>query len=167
MPIHIPPLTQRRDDIPLLVEHFLFHLSSKLSRSACCLSPGAMEKMIDYQWPGNVRELKHVVERAHILCETDVIGEQAILFGSQPEEWIADCRFPEQGSEDTPLRARMDAHERRILLNTLKRAASIREAARRLGISHPTLLAKMKKYDLQMVRNISNGRKYEKDKIVY
>jgi len=165
LPIHIPPLTQRRDDIPLLVEHFLFLLSSKLGRSARCLSPGAMEKMIDYAWPGNVRELKHVVERAHILCETDVIGDQAVLFGSQPEEWIADCRFPEQGSEDLPLRERMDAHERRILVNTLKRAASIREAARRLGISHPTLLAKMKKHDLQMVIKITNGSNLLKNKI--
>ncbi|MDJ0722637.1 MAG: sigma 54-interacting transcriptional regulator [Desulfobacterales bacterium] len=166
LPIHLPPLTQRRDDIPLLVEHFLFDLSSKLERSARCLSPRAMEKMIDYAWPGNVRELKHVVERAHILCETDVIGEQAVLFGSQPEMWIADCRLPEEASKDTPLRVRMDTHERRILVHTLERAASIREAARRLGISHPTLLAKMKKHELQMVRNITTGRKNEKYKTI-
>ncbi len=165
LPIHIPPLTQRRDDIPLLVAHFLFRLSSKLGCSARCLSSRAMEKMIAYTWPGNVRELKHVVERAHILCETDVIGEQAILFGSQPAAWIADCHLPEEGVEETPLRVRMGTHERRILVHTLKHATSIREAARRLGISHPTLLAKMKKHDIQMVRNITNGRNYQKDKI--
>ena len=165
LPILIPPLSQRRDDIPLLVEHFLFDLSSKLGRSARCLSSRAMEKMIDYAWPGNVRELKHVVERAHILCETDVIGERTILFGSQPEAWIADCHLPQEGAEDTPLRVQMGAHERRILAHTLKRTTSIREAARRLGISHPTLLTKMKKYDIQMVRNITNGSEYRKVKI--
>jgi len=165
LPIHIPPLTQRRDDIPLLVEHFLFHLSSRLGRSARCLSPQAMEKMIHYPWPGNIRELKHVVERAHILCETEEIGEQAILFGSQTEEWITGCRVPQSGSGNTPLRVQMDIHERRILVHALKDAASIREAARRLGISHPTVLAKMKKHDIRMVRNITDGRTSDKAKI--
>jgi transcriptional regulator of aroF, aroG, tyrA and aromatic amino acid transport len=158
LPIHIPPLSQRREDIPLLVDHFLFHLSRKLSHKARRLSSQAMEKMIDYSWPGNVRELKHVVERAHILCDKEVIDESFILFGSQNAECLAGRVDPVNESDDRGLRVRMDAYEKRIIIQTLKQSASIRAAARRLGISHPTLLSKMKKHDLRSVRKITNGR---------
>jgi transcriptional regulator of aroF, aroG, tyrA and aromatic amino acid transport len=117
-----------------------------------------MEKMIDYSWPGNVRELKHVVERAHILCDKEVIDESFILFGSQNGECLAGRVDPVNESDDRGLRVRMDAYEKRIIIQTLKQSASIRAAARRLGISHPTLLSKMKKHDLQSVRKITNGR---------
>ena len=88
-----------------------------------------------------------------------IIGAMEISKG------LSDIDLPEEGAEDTRLRVRMSAHERRILAHTLKRTTSVREAARRLGISHPTLLTKMKKYDTQMVRNITNGIKYRKEKI--
>jgi transcriptional regulator of aroF, aroG, tyrA and aromatic amino acid transport len=158
LPIHIPPLSQRREDISLLVEHFLFHLSSKLGCSARRLSAQAMEKMTHYPWPGNVRELKHVVERAHILCEKEVIGESYILFGSQSIECIAGRDESESEVDDRQLRVRMDAYEKRIIFHTLKKSTSIREASRHLGISHPTLLSKMKKHNLQTVKDITIGR---------
>ncbi len=80
LPIHIPPLKQRLDDIALLAEHFLFQLSIKLGGLKQSLTPEALNKLIKHDWPSNIRELKNVVERAAILCDTEIIDAADILF---------------------------------------------------------------------------------------
>ena len=81
LPIHLPPLSTRIIDIPILAEHFLFQINCKLGNRLQRLSADAMDKLIGHDWPGNVRELKNVIERAAILCDTTDIGPESIVFG--------------------------------------------------------------------------------------
>ncbi|NLE29946.1 MAG: sigma-54-dependent Fis family transcriptional regulator [Phycisphaerae bacterium] len=72
--IHIPPLRQRREDIPILADFFLKQTASQYGKDIKGISPGAMEILEEYAWPGNVRQLRHAIERATILCESDALG---------------------------------------------------------------------------------------------
>jgi transcriptional regulator of aroF, aroG, tyrA and aromatic amino acid transport len=148
-PIHIPPLRERREDIRILVEHFLFQLNSSLGRNLRPPSPQALGKLCRYPWPGNVRELRNVIERAAILSPTEIIESGSILLGADLgssmkslAEQMPDS--PEEGS----LPSLVNRYEKQILADTLKQARSKRQAARLLGISHTTLLNKLKKHNL-------------------
>jgi DNA-binding NtrC family response regulator len=149
LPIHIPPLRERTQDIPLLVEHFLFQLASRLKKPLQGLSPEAMQRLLSHDWPGNVRELKNVIERAAILCESEVIQASAIVFS---HELGSVCHPPAAGLDpirgDRPfsLRRATAAYEHDLISKALKRCRSKREAARFLEISHTALLHKLKKH---------------------
>ncbi len=149
LPIHIPPLCERTEDIPLLVEHFLFQLVSRLKKPLQSLSPEAMQRLLSHHWPGNVRELKNVIERAAILCESEVIQASVIVFS---HELGSVCPPPAAGLDpircDRPfsLRRAIAAYEHDLISKTLKRCRSKREAARFLEISHTALLHKLKKH---------------------
>jgi len=79
-PIHVPPLRQRLEDLPLLVNHLLVMLTRELGLSAVpTVDPGAMEVLADYRWPGNVRELRNVLERALILCDSQTVTAQHVV----------------------------------------------------------------------------------------
>ena len=80
LPIHIPPLREREDDIRLLAEHFLFQLDFMLEKGKQVLTAGALDKLHRHRWPGNVRELKNVIERAAILCDSEQIDVGFVLF---------------------------------------------------------------------------------------
>lgn len=151
LPIHIPPLKERADDIPLLVEHFLFQLGSKLGKNVQSATPEAQDKLLRHDWPGNVRELKNVVERAAILCDSDLIDDSFILFSHEIGQTInpAACQPVATDPEARPLREALADYEIRIINDTLAVSRSIREAARRLGISHTALLNKLKKFRIQ------------------
>lgn len=151
LPIHIPPLKHRGDDIPLLVEHFLFQLASRLDKETPVLTPSAMDKLIRHDWPGNVRELKNVVERAAILSEGPSITVDKILFShelSQMSASAAPSPFSGQGRHETSLKERVGEYETREILDVYNRTKSIRKAARALQISHPALIQKMRKYKI-------------------
>lgn len=77
--IALPPLRKRREDIPLLANHFLEKYTQRLHEEARTLSPEAVQKLIYYDWPGNVRELEHTIERALMFCETAVLSERDIV----------------------------------------------------------------------------------------
>ena len=149
LPVHLPPLNARREDIPVLADHFLFQINCKLDKKLQRLAPEALNKLIHHDWPGNVRELKNVIERAAILCDTAVIGVESILFssdlaGSVPTE----RRSPQDPVGEGPLSSHLDALERRIVADALRSARSIRQAAIRLGVSHTTLRNKIRKHRL-------------------
>ena len=149
LPIHIPPLGERTEDIPLLVEHFLFQLASRLKKPLQNLSPDAIHRLHRHHWPGNVRELKNVIERAAILCESDVIRPSAIVFS---HELGSVCHPSTAGQapagRDRPfsLRRVLADYERDLITKALDRCRSKREAARFLEISHTALLQKIKKH---------------------
>lgn len=149
LPIHIPPLAERLDDIPLLVEHFLFQLSSRLGKPLQPVSERALEKLRQHHWPGNVRELKNVVERAAILAETRPIDEACIVFSHELGPTLP---FAEPGpcapDRSVRLKAALDAYEKNLITDALEHAASIRAAARSLGISHTALLNKLRKHGM-------------------
>ncbi len=151
LPIHIPPLCERTEDIPHLAEHFLFQLASKLSKPLQRLSANAIQKLCRHNWPGNVRELKNVIERAAILSEGDVVEVASIILSHDLgctglANVGAQACAPAAGSFD--LKAAMADHERGLIKQVLKRCRSKREAARSLRISHTALINKVKKYRL-------------------
>ncbi len=79
VPIHLPPLRERREDIPLLAEHFLREISQRMKKEIKGISPMAMQKLMLYDWPGNVRELENTIEHAVAITQHDVIGGEEIL----------------------------------------------------------------------------------------
>lgn len=83
IPIRVPPLRERKEDIPLLVEHFLDKVARKLKRSIKTLSPAALQKLMIYSWPGNVRELENMIECAVVMTPEEVIPEDMIILPGQ------------------------------------------------------------------------------------
>jgi transcriptional regulator of aroF, aroG, tyrA and aromatic amino acid transport len=147
LPIHIPPLNQRRDDIPLLVDHFLFALTSRLEKKMPELSPQACEKLEQHHWPGNIRELKNVVERAAIICEGPFIEVDNVFFSHELTQNMPflTASFP---SSPSSLKQQVADLEKKIIVATLEKYKTVRQSARILEISHPALLNKMKKYQI-------------------
>ncbi|RKZ21265.1 hypothetical protein DRQ18_04780, partial [bacterium] len=132
--IHIPPLRERKEDIPLLVEYFLERLSSKLGLPRKKVSERAMEHLLQYPWPGNVRELENVLERAIILCDGNVI---------RPLHLPAHVR---EGRKDIRANGTLEDMEKKLIERALKETGgNIPKAARRLGIHPSTLYRKLKK----------------------
>ena len=154
LPIHILPLKERKEDIPRLVEHFLFQLASMLNKNVQSMTEDALHKLIRHDWPGNIRELKNVIERAAILCEGELIDAENIFFSFEMGKGMQEIKkhtFP--GTlEDYSLPALLGIYEKQIINEVLESSESIRKAAKVLGISHTALLNKLKKYQISMVR---------------
>ena len=140
--IQLPPLRERKDDIPLLANHFLRKCEKSLSRTSMHFSKGAMRMIMDYAWPGNVRELENTVERGAILAETDVIHSHDL-----PEKMH---RADETGSSALQTGMTLEELERdhmRRVLNEVK-GDKVR-AAQLLGIHLSTLYRKLQRYHLE------------------
>ncbi len=152
LPIHLPPLRERAEDILLLVEHFLFQLDSKLNRPTQSISQEALYKLCRHTWPGNIRELRNVIERAAILGEGEHIEVESILFSfevGRTQQGLQSHGIPAPATSPS-LRANLDHYEKQIISETLKTSRSIRKAAKILGISHTALLNKLKKHNMTM-----------------
>jgi transcriptional regulator of aroF, aroG, tyrA and aromatic amino acid transport len=145
LPLTIPPLRERPGDIPLLAEHFLFQLSSRLGKDPLSLDAAARDKLAVHSWPGNVRELKNVVERAAILCDSGHIGAQHVLWGHETGQLSPGGGLaPGRGD----LRRALDRYERGLLQAALAGHKSLRGLARDLGLSHTALRNKLRKHGL-------------------
>lgn len=151
LPIHIPPLNQRRDDIDELVDHFLFLLANHLGKSVPRLSKAALERLYTHDWPGNVRELKNVIERAAILCEEESIDANRILFSHELNHY-PNSTDTQSTRKTTELKKQVIEFEKKIIQQTFALKKSIRQTAIALAISHPALLKKMRKYGMKTVR---------------
>ena len=140
IPLIIPPLRERVEDIPILVEFFLGKHSHKDRKSETRIAPGAMEKMINWPWPGNVRELENAVQRAVLLCDGPVIGTQALL--------LEGAHCPSTQSESNKLVGMtVKDLERKLIGQTLVHVNQNRtHAAKMLGISIRTLRNKLREY---------------------
>jgi DNA-binding NtrC family response regulator len=133
-----PPLRSRREDVPLLVDHFLALYAAKNGRARLRVAPSALEKMSDYPWPGNVRELENVIERAVVLCRGDELTEADLPDGMVSA--TRDTEVPITFSVGTTL----DEVERRIIRETLKRTRGDKTlAAQLLGISARTIYRRL------------------------
>ncbi len=144
--LHLPPLRDRRDDIPILVEHFLARTNRKLGLAVSGVTAEAMKLLLHYAWPGNVRELENTVERAIVLCEGDEIGRRdlydRILAG---EDRIR--RTLQSGELSIKKTTRVVEEE--LIRRALKETGGNRtNAAKILEISHRALLYKMKEFGL-------------------
>ncbi|MDD6382997.1 sigma 54-interacting transcriptional regulator [Mitsuokella sp.] len=143
IPILLPPLRDRVEDIPLLVEHFIEKISSEAKKPVRGITPEAMRMLMHYRWPGNVRELENVIERVITLMDTEEINE-AIL-PSYIKGEIAG-REVQNIADDTILP--WEEYEKQIIANALRQCNSFNAAGKLLRISHKTVAAKARKYGL-------------------
>jgi formate hydrogenlyase transcriptional activator len=146
-PIHVPPLRERPEDLPMLVRHFAEVFSRRMGKSIETIPAGTMEAILKYSWPGNVRELQNVIERAVILSNGGVLRvpvSDLTLPGDAPA-------LPQQEAVVPPRRVRSNnpPPEREQVLDALKRSAGRvggnLGAAARLGMKRTTLIALMKR----------------------
>ena len=156
VPITIPPLAERGDDVLLLADHFLEHFRKEFRKPGLHLMDDARARLRDHSWPGNVRELQNTIERAAILADGDAIGANALQLpaarpaaGEMPGGMIAD-NFAWEGSLEEVTSRAVDHIER------FKIAAVLRDckwnksrAAERLGVSYKTLLTKVRALGLE------------------
>jgi len=139
LPIKIPPLRERKKDIPLLANRFLEDLNQKYKFKKV-LSSQAQHLLLEYSWPGNVRELKNLVERAAIISESQIITENDFPIQKDvfSEHYLA---------MDIPLKEHLERIEYAAIQSTYTKYFSIRKAADALGMAPTTLLRKMREYE--------------------
>jgi transcriptional regulator of aroF, aroG, tyrA and aromatic amino acid transport len=120
-----------------------------------------MKKLIQHDWPGNIRELKNVVERAAILCDGQQIKSNSIIFSHEMGQQFnaAICQPTNTPADGQSLKEAVSRYEKGIINNTLEASKSIRDAAKKLKISHTALLNKLKKYEIKMVTKRTTGNK--------
>ena len=133
IPIHIPPLRERREDIPLLVDHFVAKHAQRAGKRIDGLQPGVMETLRSSEWPGNVRELENTVERAVVLSPAPLIGPDVIRI-------LGASSAPPTGLPSLNLRQNLDWTERETVRRALESAGGIKkDAAETMGISQRAL----------------------------
>jgi DNA-binding NtrC family response regulator len=138
--IRIPPLRERREDIPLLAHHFMERLSHEFGKEVGDISEGALKVLMDYNWPGNVRELENAVERAMVTCRSQSLTEDDFSFLAQNgvTKHLA-----------IPAGMTLAEMEKLLIQATLQRTSgNIKESAAVLGIDRSTIYEKIKKYEI-------------------
>ncbi|HUK05240.1 MAG TPA: sigma-54 dependent transcriptional regulator [Burkholderiales bacterium] len=154
-PIQVPPLRERREDIPALAAHFLGLFSRELGRKATGFSEGAMNLLVNHAWPGNVRELENTVQRALILAGDGLIrrAHLAGLAGAAPE---SEAEAPRTGEElkrakKAAREKSVEGLEREFVLEALRRnAGNVTRSAEETGMQRANFQALMKKHDIRV-----------------
>jgi DNA-binding NtrC family response regulator len=143
VPLHIPPLRERKEDIPLFLEHFRQKYNLKAKKNIQSISPNVIKALMEYDWPGNIRELENTIERAVVLSQDDQIRMQDLFYqgiGASP------ALMPTRGGQYKKL----DEVEKDYIKVVLQAQQGNRsKTAKILGIDRKTLLTKIKKYNLQ------------------
>jgi len=138
IPIQVPRLRERRNDIPILARHFLQRFAASQGKRINGFSPEAMRLLLDYPWPGNVRELENSIEHATVLTKEGRIETLHLP---------ATLQTPSSASAQAGRTTTMIEHERKLLQEAMEESGwNKKEAAQRLGISRSTLYEKLKKY---------------------
>ncbi|BEP28741.1 sigma-54-dependent transcriptional regulator [Helicovermis profundi] len=144
IPIHMPPLRERKNDIPLLIEYFLKKYSVKMHKENIKFSKESIELMKNYRWRGNIRELENIIERMVILSKENIIKSESLPIEIFAKESIkSNYKLPEKG-------IKLDELEKEFILQALKKVNNNQtNAAKLLGITRHTLLYRMGKYKLK------------------
>jgi transcriptional regulator with PAS, ATPase and Fis domain len=141
IPIELPPLRQRPEDVPVLVEHFLRKHAQRLGRRIDGVDPAVLERLKAYRWPGNVRELENTIERAVVLATGSVIDTSALSLVEPPTS-SAGSGLPSQR-----LHENVEWAEKESVRRALKQASGVKKnAAEALGISQRALSYYLSKY---------------------
>jgi len=163
IPLHLPPLRERGDDISLLAEYFLCRFCRQKKRQTLTFSPQARDLVLRYPWPGNVRELENFMERLSILCEHDVITIEDLPHKILDNAGVAlpppvvsgvgaGFRWPvlsDLSERAMGLKEFLDTMEEKLLVEALERAGGVKnQAAELLGIKRTTLIEKLKKRNM-------------------
>jgi two-component system response regulator GlrR len=138
-PIRMPPLRERKEDIPLLAEHFIENIAKKINKNIKAITPQALQKLMIYSWPGNVRELENTIECAAVMARDDVITEDMIVI-CQPKKDESAFRSFKESKQD---------FERSYLVELMKISrGNISQAAKLAGKYRADLYALLEKYNL-------------------
>ena len=152
VPLIVPPLRERFEDIPLLVEHFIQKHHDSSTKPLPWFTPTAMEKMMQWSWPGNVRELENTVERALLMCDKESVDAEWLMLDEPSESVVA-------ASGDTFVGMTVRDLEERLIFQTLKHVNHNRtHAAEMLGISIRTLRNKLREYQNDEASSLSSGQ---------
>ena len=150
-PIHLPPLRERREDIPLLVRHFIKEIGNSLGKKPVRLTESALNALMEPTWPGNVRELRNIIERAMILCKGGAIARNHLIFN----EPVSARRMDRIDLEELCSMAldqadfSLEQLEERLLKLAMERAGyNVSGAARLLGMTRATLRYRLEKFGL-------------------
>jgi transcriptional regulator with GAF, ATPase, and Fis domain len=169
IPLNLPPLREKIEDIPLLVNHFVQEFAKKRKREPLKFSGEAMQYLIRYRWPGNVRELENLIERLTIL-----VGKDVVTASDLPEKFhqitvaqttdrlhtrqMMDFNFPEYGID---INSVVENMERNLILKALEKTGGVKNrAAKLLGLNRTTLIEKMKKMKIELQQTITNLPNY-------
>jgi DNA-binding NtrC family response regulator len=156
VPIYLPPLKERQEDIPLLSVHFLKKYAEEMGKTVKGFTPEAMEKLVRYPWPGNVRELENVIERTIVMIENDemVRVEHLIIPGQHEKEGLGE-RIPMTSEELKEIKKQIrekavEEVEKAFVLSALERHNwNVTRAAEEVGMLRPNFQALMRKYNLR------------------
>jgi transcriptional regulator with PAS, ATPase and Fis domain len=149
IPITVPPLRERRDDIPLLVEHFLSRFNRAKQAAVSAVEPDAMDCLMHYHWPGNIRELENLIERLVVLKKTGTIAqadlpEKVLQVFSLPVAQVEESVLTNGSSID--LVKELERHESRLILEAMRQAKGVTsKAAQLLHLNRTTLVEKLKR----------------------
>jgi len=135
--IHVPPLSDRVEDIPLLAEHYLNHYAKKYHKTVTTIAPEAMDKLKRYAWPGNIRELQHAIERAVIMTDSSSLQETDFLFSRSLTRNTPSSTLNLDEVEKTAISKALQMH-----------SGNISKAAEELGLTRASLYRRMEKYGL-------------------
>ena len=149
IPIEVPPLRDRKSDIPLLVHHFVGQFNKSKKKKVTGVTDDVMQRFMDYDWPGNVRELENMIERVIILSSSERIGVQDLperLQSASDEELPRRVEIPEEG---VSLETAVGDFERQLILRALNKTGWVKnKAAQLLHLNRTTLIEKIKRQNL-------------------
>jgi len=153
-PIQMPPLRERKDDIPLLVRHFAREFSRRMNRTIDTIPSEAMSALCRYSWPGNVRELQNVIERAVILSRSTTLSVQLSDLQSRPNGTFSSNESPGSKTRRSPVRSILADVNRDEIIHALREAGGQiggdQGAAALLGLKRTTLIARMRKLGITL-----------------
>ena len=148
IPIYLPPLRERREDIPLLIDAFINRIRLRSRKNIVGMEEEALERLVNYDWPGNIRELINAIEYAFVICTGDEIKKNNF-----PPNINGKSRYP-LGQRPKKGR-RTNSEQKEVLLDALKKTGGNKsEAAKILGISRVTLWKRLKEHDIQVNRAV-------------
>jgi len=164
IPIDMPPLRERKEDIPIFVKHFLETMSKKKNRNMMTISSDAMRHFEGYEWPGNVREMENIIERMVVLNESDIVTEEDLPENIKkttillPRKGIKGFDYHVYVSnEGIDFNCVVDKFETDLIINALGTVHGVKKkAAKFLNLNRTTLLEKMKKKGIEMESDLNN-----------
>jgi len=147
LPIHLPPLRERKEDIPLLAEHFIKRFNTEMGKNVETISPECLQALGDYSWPGNVRELENMVERALVLENSKILNFESLPDVIRNQEVNPAIKA---AANELSIKKMMAIMEQELIKKALEKTNGNRTwAAKLLEISHRALLYKIKRYGLE------------------